>query len=450
MRDFFDGLHKVHFVGVGGVSMSKLCAYTMSMGISCSGSDQKDSTVLKELKSLGVKIATDNGVELARQADLVVYSSAIMPNHPELKVAKNVCERKYYLARVADKFETVIAISGTHGKTTVASMLAWVMRSSGVKVTAHIGGDIVGVDNLNFVYGNECLVTEACEYSRSFLELSPDIGVILNVDYDHPDCYKDLADTYLAFSVFAEKSRTVIYNKDYEQNSSRSNKNNCEMVRYISFGTSENADYVIKNIRTKLGSIDFDVFYHSKTMGTFTVYTYNEINVLCATAMIAVASHYGIDKESIRIGLATFPGVVNRFQCLGTIKSGARLVRDYAHHPREIATVIKAGERLNHKRLITVFEPHTFSRTKALFDEFVSVLAKSDLVIILPTFKAREISTAGEDSITLYTMLCKVTDKAVYCAGYDEVNKYLKTNTDADDVVLAVGAGMTADKFEMA
>ena len=449
MRDYLSRFERIHFVGVGGVSMSKLCAYTLSCGKVCTGSDAKDSDVIAKLRELGVEIHIGNGESLARRADLVVYTSAMPKDCRDIKVAKTSIERKNYLARVSERFESVIAISGSHGKTTVTSMLSWVMKCAKLPFTAHIGGDIVGIDNLNMNYGHKCFITEACEYARSFLELSPDIGVVLNVDYDHPDCYANIADTYLAFSIFALRSKTLIFDNRYNIQSFMNGFDNIhgEQTKYVSFGNNDKSRYKLGEVNSNYGVIDFDVYRDGKLLDNFTVHSYNEINALCGLSVIAIADTYGIGIDDIKQGLATFPGVKNRFQCLGLISTGARVITDYAHHPCEIQTVIKAGRQISNDRVITVFEPHTFSRTKALISGFVSALSASDVVILMPTFKAREVSGEIDECLNLYKLLTEVMDNVVYCAGYDEVREYLSKNTTPNDVVLTVGAGLDASKF---
>ena len=221
MNNFFYGLKKVHFIGVGGVSMSKLCAYTLGIGIQCTGSDAKNSGTIDKLRAMGVDIVIGEKRDFALEADLVVYSSAIKPNHPELLAAKKCMERKEYLALVAKNFDKIIAVSGAHGKTTTTAMIAWIFKVAGKSFTSHIGGELVGGD-ICFGTGEEYFITEACEYSKSFLKLHPDIGVVLNIDFDHPDCYKSLKDTYLAFTMFMAQSKAVVYNSELDFNDSES------------------------------------------------------------------------------------------------------------------------------------------------------------------------------------------------------------------------------------
>ena len=423
--------------------MSKLCMFTQKLGIKCSGSDSNNSDNIRLLKFYNIPITIGEDIIRAKNADLVVYSSAIPSDSRELMVAKRKIERKEYLKYVSNLFSSMIAISGTHGKTTTSSMLSWIFKCSGEKFTAHIGGEIVGTNFMSLSSGYDTLITEACEYKKSFLELSPTLAVILNVDFDHPDCYKDINDVNLAFSIFAKKSKKVIYNNECE---SLDKLLKLSDKKAISYGIL-NADYTLGEVSQNGNNINFEVLRYGKSLGVFTIYSYNPIYVMCALAVVATCLEYGININDIRIGLATFPGVKERFECLGRMKCGARVIRDYAHHPKEIMTVINAGRNLVGDKLITVFMPHTYSRTKALFDDFVQVLKSSDTVIILPTYKAREIAVDGVDSIELYDRLCKVMDNVVYAGSVLDAKEWINKNADMKTNVLAIGAGLNVDIF---
>lgn len=449
MNEFFQQLKSVHFVGVGGCSMSKLCAYTAQLGINCSGFDLKASDTTKKLQAMGVNIFVgDEGVKQsqikATKADLVVYSSAIKKDSPELLVAKCKMERKDYLAKVASNFDKVIAISGAHGKTTTTAMLAWVMRSCGEHFYAHIGGNIIGINNLYCYTGNEYFVTEACEYSKSFLKLKPDIGVILNVAYDHPDCYKSLEDTYLAFAMFAMQSKTLVLNSACK----RLLVNSDIREANITYGES-NANYTYCNLVCTDSTCNFDVIKNGEFFDNYTLYTLNEINVNCAMAVIAIADKLNIDKKYIKLGIATFPGLENRFQCLGMSQNGMRLIVDYAHHPDQIEQAIISAKKIvpAGQRLFVVFEPHTYSRTKALLNDFIIALNGDWVCVIMPTFSARECESAGYNSFVLYRELCKKSENAVYVDSYQSMKKYLLKRGRTGDVALFLGAGLKNEEI---
>ncbi|MDE6967125.1 MAG: hypothetical protein K2P12_00580 [Clostridia bacterium] len=446
MNNFFYSLNNVHFVGVGGVSMSKLCAYTMSLGINCSGSDAKESEIISRLRNMGVNIVTHENRELARNADLVVYSSAIKANHPELLAAKKIMERKEYLALVAKNFEQVIAISGAHGKTTTTAMIAWIFNVAGKSFTSHIGGELVGGSDFNFGMGNEYFITEACEYSKSFLKLYPDIGVVLNVDFDHPDCYKSLADTYLAFNMFMSQSKAVIYNANYDLVTCDSFKNNKPLL--ISYG-KDDSDFKAENVKAKVNCITFEVAKKGELYDSYDLYTLNLVNVQCALAAISVCDLVGIEKEKIKLGLATFPGLKNRFQCLGMMSNGARMIVDYAHHPKQIKCAIESVYRNlpDDGDLIVLFEPHTFSRTKALFKDFCKVLDGEWITVIMPTYSAREKEEAGYNSTRLYMEMSKTNKKLVYVDSYEKAKEWFKKNVKQTDTILCLGAGLINEKL---
>lgn len=424
--------------------MSKLCAYTLSLGIKCSGSDAKNSDVIAKLMERGAEIVIGEKCDLAAKADLVVYSSAIGANHPELLVAKKSMERKEYLAIVAKNFDKIIAVSGAHGKTTTTAMIAWIFNVAEKSFTSHIGGELVGGD-INFGSGNEYFITEACEYSKSFLKLNPDIGVVLNVDFDHPDCYKSLKDTYIAFAMFMSQSKAVVYNDEFNFDSELAQNSS---TKFITYG-SQKSNFWIDNITQRSNYINFCVHKNNKECYDFTLYTLNEVNLRCALAAIAVCDYVGIDMNKIKLALATFPGLKNRFQCLGLMTGGARMIVDYAHHPQQMKFAIHAAyyNLPDDGDLVVVFEPHTYSRTKALFNDFCRVLQGDWTTIIMPTYSAREKPEAGYDSMRLYAELCKSSNKIVYVDGYDNLKQWLAKNVKVTDTILCLGAGLVNEKL---
>ena len=446
MNNFFYSLNWVHFVGVGGVSMSKLCAYTLKLGIKCTGSDSKNSDIIQKLKNKGVDIVIGENRDYARGADLVVYSSAIKNNHPELLSAKKSMERKDYLALVAKNFDKIIAVSGAHGKTTTTAMIAWILKVADKSFTSHIGGEFATSSDILFGDGEEYFITEACEYSKSFLKLNPDIGVVLNVDYDHPDCYKSLKDTYLAFAMFMSQSKAVVYNAEFDFNQEERLKNiKADMITY---GT-DNANFKTSNIVTRSNYINFDVLKKNELYNSFTLYTINKVNVECALAAIAVCDLIGIDKDKIKMALATFPGIKNRFQCLGIMTGGAKMIVDYAHHPKQMKFAISAAyyNLPDDGDLIVLFEPHTYSRTKALFQDFGKVLQGDWTTVIMPTYSAREKVEDGYDSMQLYMGISKTSDRVVYVDSYEKAKEWLLKNAKVTDTILCLGAGLDNEKL---
>lgn len=445
MNNFFYSLKKVHFVGVGGVSMSKLCAYTLSLGIRCSGSDAKNSDTIVKLKALGADIVIGESRDFAREADLVVYSSAIKSSHPELLSAKKCMERKDYLAMVAKNFDNVIAISGAHGKTTTTAMIAWIFNIAEKSFTSHIGGDMVG-GAISFGGGSEYFITEACEYSKSFLKLYPDVGIVLNVDYDHPDCYKSLQDTYLAFATFMSQCKNIVLNGDFdfliEDNREKIHSN------VVTYGT-ENSNYFAKNITRHSNFLTFDLYKKGEFVEQFTMWTTNTVIVECALATIAVCEMFGIERSKIQLGLATFPGLKNRFQCLGIMSNGAKMIVDYAHHPKQMqASISSAYYNLpDDGDLIVLFEPHTYSRTKALCNDFCKVLKGDWTTVLMPTYSAREKPEEGMDASQLYIECCKNNDRMVYVNGYNMAKYWLAVNTKSTDTILCLGAGLVSEKL---
>lgn len=454
MINSLNDLKYIHFVGVGGVSMSKLCSYCLSKGIKCSGSDISKSKIIDELRAKGALICLCDGSNMAKSADLVVYSSAIPLDHPDIIAAKTVMERKEFLRIFARNFGKVVAISGSHGKTTTASIISWILRYANFNFTAHIGGEIIGINPLEMNYGDNILVIEACEYRKSFLHLNPDISIILNIDYDHPDCYQSIDEVYNAFGQFALQSKCVISNGDYDIKKVARNINREKSVKidFVNYSYNDD-DYLIQKIKIKDGLLSMRILKNYlddvAVLGDFTMPSYNAVVAECATSAIIACIKLGIDISVINKAMTVFPGVKHRFQCLGKKSCGTRVIADYSHHPREIKKVIEASKGLNSNKVIAVFQPHTYSRTKALLNEFVEALSDADVVIVMATYSARETENDGVNSITLYQNLCGANINAIYCEDYVDVDNWIKKNTVYGDLVLVLGAGIDLDKINM-
>lgn len=436
---------KIHFIGVGGVSMSKLCAYFVRNGYTCSGSDRADTEVLNRLKILGANVYAGTKPEYATQADIVVFSSAIDAYNAELVTALEigipVLERKEFMRCFTAAFDNVIAVSGAHGKTSTCGMLTYIMLCAAKRVTAHIGGDIQGVDNLQLDYGNEMLVIEACEYKKSFLEFKVDYGIILNVDYDHPDCYANIDEVYGAFVEFAHHaSKALIIENDYYPKIHELHyaiyRNDINNV--ITYGDNFNADFCYMNIERIDTSLTFDVYRYGEFYHNFKLNTFNAVNVKCATAAIAAADSIGIEKGAIATGLTMFGGIKRRAECLGKSINGAKVITDYAHHPSEIELLLHNVRAVTRGKIIAVFEPHTYSRSKALANEFASALKLSDACYLLPTYAARE---KGDFDSSRLNETFKKRGLNAKLIDYDNISESLLKFAD-NDVILLIGAGI--------
>lgn len=431
---WFDTIRHVHLIGVGGISMQALAILCARRGLRVSGSDTNEAG-LRELRAAGADVYCGSRPEYAERADVVVYTAAIAADDPERLAAERAhvpcIERKLLLARFADECASSIAIAGTHGKTTVSAMTVHIFRCAGIGFVGHIGGNFAdGTPNWTDS-GKDWFVTEACEYHRSLLELSPTIGVVLNCEFDHPDTYKDLEDLRRTFCRFLEQSRVRIV---------------CESIRDLAgdgavvFGKGAKCDSRAGDLSERNGKYDWTWTYRGRSMPIRMPIAglHNVTNALAAATACAEA---GLDMETIRAGLETFGGVSRRMECVGRTDRGVRVITDYAHHPAEIACAIDTARRMTKGNLIVLFEPHTYSRTKALAQEFCDSLYWADTVGILPTYAARERPSDGMDATQLHAMLHTRKIGSVMLDDYAKAADFVSLAASGTDLVLALGAG---------
>lgn len=435
----------IHMIGIGGVSMSGIAEILQSMGYKISGSDNTSSSTTERLLSNGIKINIGQAKEnINDNIALVVYTAAIKPDNPELLEAKarNIpcLERSTLLGELTRMYENTIAICGTHGKTTTTSMVSLAFMEGNKNPTIQVGADLRQLNNANYRIGSrDYFIIEACEYVRSFLSFSPKAVVLLNIEEDHLDYYKDLNDIKSAFEEFvsyAPKTGVIVYNNDDE---------NCISVvenktaTKISFGINKTSDWNAKNIKLENGFYTFDAENkNEKIKINLKVPGYHHIYNALAT--IAVSRFYGISLENISKALEEFTGAHRRFEYVGTINN-AKIYDDYAHHPTEIKATINAGKQLNHGKLWAIFQPHTYTRTYTLFEEFSKSFAEADEVILTDIYAAREIDTGVVSSKKLSNAVNDFSNNCTYISTFEEIKKYLKENVKENDLVLTIGAG---------
>ncbi|MDE7452779.1 MAG: UDP-N-acetylmuramate--L-alanine ligase, partial [Clostridia bacterium] len=355
---FLDAFESFYFIGIGGVSMSGLAKYLLSLGKKVSGSDAVSNEYTDELKNCGAEIFIGEPTDSVAEYDLVVYTDAIKDNDVRLcearKLSKRVLSRGQLLYEISRDFKKVIAVSGCHGKTTCCAMLAHIFSAAGKKFAAHIGGKDLTFTNF-YCCGNDFLITEACEYKKNFLLLKPNISVVLNSEPDHLECYDgedELRRSYLQFASCADIAVSLYCDLPVDGG--------------ISFGFDKSADFYAKNIRSGGGVFSFTVYENGGELGTVNLNVYGKHNVLNALAATAAARSAGIPFEFIRDGLSSFSGVERRFENIGSV-NGAECIADYAHHPAELRATIRTAKKLTAGKIFVVFQPHTYSRTKNLF-----------------------------------------------------------------------------------
>ena len=403
--NFKKPLH-VHFIGIGGISMSGLAEILLGEHFTISGSDSKPSTFRVRLVSLVATIFyPQKASNFIVGIDVVVYTAAIHEDNPEFAEAKRqnlpMLSRAELLGQLMTNYETPIAISGTHGKTTTTSMLSHILLEAETDPTISVGGILNAIGGNIRVGGSDIFVTEACEYTNSFLNFLPKISVILNVEEDHMDFFKDIDDIRCSFHRFASilpKDGTLVINKNIEQLEAITNNLDCKVITYSEV---QEADYGAANITfDELGNASFDLIRYGEFVDRIKLSVAGNHNVSNALSTIAVADLLQIPMETIKKGILSFGGTVRRFQYKGE-RNGFTIIDDYAHHPTEIRATLTSARNYPHKDIWCIFQPHTYTRTKAFFHEFAEALSLADHVILADIYAARETDTLGMSSEAL-------------------------------------------------
>ena len=436
----------IYFIGIGGISMSGLAEILADRGCVVSGTDIKETPVTRHLQSLGIQINFGHRAEnITDDVDLVVYTAAIHPDNPEILAAnaKNIplMDRAHLLGEIMAEYDNSIAVSGTHGKTTTTSMVSEILLAAETDPTITVGGILPTIGSNLKIGHSPFFVAEACEYFDSFLQFRPMVGVILNVESDHLDYFKDLAHIRRSFHAFAQQvpeKGVVIINQEIENGAELTEGLACAVE---SFGLEDGATWQAKHIVHEAdGTNTFDVYYKNEFFGPIHLNVPGDHNIMNALASIASAHYLGISAEDCRRGLLHFGGTERRFQRKGE-KNGVQVIDDYAHHPTEIRAALAAAKKVQHNTTWCVFQPHTYSRTKFLFDEFGDAFGDADEVIIADIFAARE---APDESITaamLAERIAKAGKAARYVGDFEAIRAYLEEHCAAGDLLMTVGAG---------
>lgn len=435
----------VHFIGIGGSSMNGLALLLKSRGYLVRGSDRSESYTTEKLESLGIPVTIGHFAENVHGADLVVYTAAIPQDNVErvelARLGIPSMERCDLLGQISNAYGTSIAISGTHGKTTSTSMLAQILTDGGMDPNIHIGGVLDAIGGSVRTGDADIFVTEACEFNRSFLSLRPTISVILNIDADHLDCYKDIDEieaTFLAFAnllpqdghliVCAEEMRAM----RVAQHSGR---------KAITFGFDPQADYYAKADESDPLVSRFDVFERGQLLlENVRMQVYGRHSVLDALSAIACARLLGMEALAIRQALEAYRGAHRRFEWTGEVE-GVNLYHDYGHNPSEYKTVVPVAKALNPKKLYVVFQPHTYSRAKALIEDFGPSFIGADEVLVTDIYAAREKDPGDIHAKMLIEKMQGFGYKTIYTPDFAACEAYLRENWQAGDLVLTVGCG---------
>lgn len=455
MKSYKD--EKIHFVGVGGISMSALAKFVKKQGGIVSGSDREKSNVTTELETY-FPVYYGEHPEAVEDCNSVVYSSAINFDNLELVRARELgvptIERHEFLGQIARDFEKVVAVGGTHGKTTVTAMIVHGMKNLKTEFSAHVGGE-TEFGNL-ILSGNEIFVTEACEYKRSLLSLSPSVSVVLNTELDHPDCYGDMKSLLHVFLTFLEKGKNQVFSaklydicKD-EHISIEEYEKMCVGCEDIKNCTELNGNEVISlsNGKVKIWSFDnlrvvdntpkIDIYENGKSVCEIAIFDKDKTTIENYLFVVAVLDIFGYGVKEICDTLKNFKGVKRRKEYVGMLK-GAKVVFDYAHHPTQIRNIISSFEGRN----LVVFQPHTYSRTKAYFDDFCDALSLADTVVITETYGAREKKIDGADSSDLAMQISTTIakERVEHITSISKTIDYVINHANEYDNILFLGAG---------
>ena len=433
---------RIHFIGIGGSGMCPLAEILHKEGYILSGSDNNETDTLARIRSLGIPVAMGQRAENIEGAEMIVYTAALLKDNPELVAAKAsgipTFERSKLLGAVTRIYPNSICISGTHGKTTACSMLTQVLIEAKFDPTAVIGGKLPLTGSNGMVGHSEHMVCEACEFVDTFLDLSPDVAVILNIDEDHLDYFKTLENLKKSFTKFASMAtKVIVYNGDDANTIEAVNaaKEICNKP-LITFGTGEGNDYRAVNISSENEYASFDLIKDGEKLGRVQLSIPGRHNVYNALAVIASAMYSGVTFEQCVKGIADFHGAGRRFEKLAEI-GGITIADDYAHHPRELEVTLKTAMNMGYNKVWAVFQPFTYSRTAILFDDFVRVLQIPDRCIMTEIMGSREVNTYN-----IYTsQLAEKIPGSVWFNTFEEVAQYAVDNAEKGDLIITLGCG---------
>ena len=441
MEDFLTGKKHIHFIGIGGSGMYPLAQILHSKGFYLTGSDNNETETLQRVRAMGIPVHLGQCAENIEGADLIVYTAAILSDNPELVAAKNsgvtTVERADLLGLITSRYENAVCVTGTHGKTTTSSMITHILLAEKIDISAVIGGKLKAINGSGITGSSDTMVCEACEFADHFLKLYPDISVILNIDCDHMDYFKNMSNLKASFTKFCDKTtKALIFNGD-DPNTAEAVSASSFSGKKVTFGWNESNDYYPTDIE-KINDFQttFKLFFKGSMLAELTISVPGKHNVLNAVAACAAAIQCGCGIESLKSGLETFWGAGRRFERLAEI-NGITVADDYAHHPAEIKATLTTAKTMSFKRVWAVHQPFTYSRTFNLLDEFAEVLTIADCVVLTEIMGSREKNT--------YNIYAKdLSDKIDGCRWFptfEEVADYVAANAEKGDLIITLGCG---------
>jgi UDP-N-acetylmuramate--alanine ligase len=448
----FAKIQRIHFVGIGGIGMSGIAEVLLNLGYQVSGSDLRHSAVTTRLVKLGASISEGHSAENVAGVEVVIVSSAVARGNPEIVAAHQrhipVIQRAEMLAELM-RLKYGIAIAGMHGKTTTTSMVAAVLAAGGLDPTVVVGGRVDAMGSNARLGKSEYLVAEADESDRSFLKLSPILAVVTNIDREHMDCYRDMQDVEETFLTFMDS--VPFYGAVIACNDDDNLRRLLVGVerRIVTYGRREGSDFQILHLQcgpgnSGVGLSQFEVAYRGRELGSFELRVPGEHNVSNATAAIAVGVGLDVPLEVIRLGLAEFNGVDRRFQVIGKA-DGVTVVDDYGHHPTEIRATLAAARQCGFARVHVIFQPHRYTRTQALLDDFATAFRDADSLMVLDIYAASEQPIPGVTGEVLADRITEIGgQEALYVPSFEEAAEFASRAAKPGDLVLTLGAGSIA------
>lgn len=441
IKNLSQGAH-IHMIGIGGISMSAIANMLIYFGFAVSGSDRTKTNLTDRLEALGVTVYEGQRAENITSPDLVCYTAAIAKDNPELLRAKEkdipCLERAQLLGQLMTLYRYPLAIAGTHGKTTTTSMLSLILLAAKLDPTILVGGELPQIGGNYKIGGKDYLVCEACEYVESFLNFRPFLSIITNIEADHLDYFVNLSNIISAFEKFARLNSPnggIIVCSD--------DKNALSIVQNIEIKSlkyainDKKADFVAENIREgENGGTEYDIYKNGEYYFTVTLKVFGRHNVYNSLGAALAADSIGIPAEAVKKGLAAFGGTKRRFERIGEME-GIPVIDDYAHHPTEIKSTLDSARRLNAERVWCIFQPHTYTRTKAFLDDFAEALKMADRVILADVYPARE---KYDGTIHSCDLAAKI-DGCVYMNDFGAIERYIRENAKDGDVIITMGAG---------
>jgi len=434
----------IHFIGIGGISMSGLAIIMCKNGYTVTGSDRDASRITKKLESMGAKIYYGHSEENAKGADIIVYTAAVHEDNPEIVFAKEnkipLISRAEFLGAIMKTYKHACGISGTHGKTTTTSMLSYALIHAGLDPTISVGGELDIIDGNIKTGDSDYFITEACEYTNSFLSFFPTIAVITNIDEDHLDFFKNIEDIRKSFRKFAllTKNKGYVVASGIDENVKLALSDTDLKIKY--YGFSDDCEYHAENITYENGFPTFQVWHFHQLLCKIKLQVPGEHNILNALATIAVCHLWGADISLVKKGIEEFRGCGRRFEEKG-FYGGAKIMDDYAHHPTEIKATLSSAKKMEKNRLWCIFQPHTYSRTKSLWNEFCQSFDDCDELILTKIYAARE----KPDGVTTAENLAKDIEKrgirVRYFDEFADIEEVLKKELEPNDLVFTMGAG---------